>query len=116
MPVVKNDEMPVEEMYPSVSRRGLIGKQMGAQHITMGEITIQPGGEIPLHKHSIEDCILLREGTGEVHIDGEIVKVKAPMSILVPAGIKHKVVNNGAGQIRIIFAFPSIAVDRQLID
>lgn len=116
MPVVKNDEMPEEQMYPSVTRRELIGKNIGAQHITMGEITVQAGGEIPLHKHSIEDCILLREGTGEVHIDGEIVKVKAPMSLIIPAGIKHKVVNSGSGPIRIIYAFPSIAVDRQLID
>jgi quercetin dioxygenase-like cupin family protein len=115
MPVVQNAEVEVEKMYPLVERRELIGKSMGATNITMGEITIQPGGEIPLHTHNVEDCILLREGKGEVHMDEEIVKVKAPMTILVPAGLKHRVLNTGTKPIRIIFAFPSVDVERNLL-
>lgn len=114
--VLKNDELPIEQMYPKVERRMLLGKHMGAENITMGEITIRPGGEIPLHTHSMEDCILLRQGTGEVHIDDVVHKVTAPMTVLVQSGEKHKVVNTGSESIRIIFAFPSTNVDRNLVD
>ena len=116
MPVLKNEDLPLEQMYPLVQRRELIGGKMGAQNITMGEIIIQPGGQIPLHKHSIEDCVLLREGSGEIHINDEVIKVQAPMTVLIPPNIKHRVVNTGDKPIRIIFGFPSINVDRQLLD
>ena len=115
MPVIKNEDLTVEQMYPLVERRVLIGKHIGAENITMGEVTIQPGGEIPLHTHSIEDCILLREGSGEVHIGTEVHKVEAPMTILVKPGERHKVMNTGQRPVRIIFGFPSVNVDRNLV-
>jgi quercetin dioxygenase-like cupin family protein len=115
MSIVFNNQVAVEQMYDKVERRELIGKGMGAKSITMGEITIQPGGIIPLHRHSVDDCVLLRAGEGEIHIDGEVMKLKSPMSILIPAGVKHKVLNTGATPMRIIYAFPSIEVDRQLL-
>jgi len=116
MTAIKNDDIPVEQMYPKVVRKELIGKRIGAKTITMGEITIQPGGEIPMHFHSVEDCVLLRQGSGEVHIDGEVHKVAAPMTILIPSGLKHKVVNTGGEPIRIIYGFPSADVDRHLVE
>ena len=116
MPLIKNADIPLEEMYPLVERKVLIGKHMGAKDITMGEITIKPGGEIPLHTHSIEDCILLREGSGEVHIDGKVHKIEAPATVLITPGTKHRVLNTGDNPIRIIFAFPSVNVDRTLVD
>jgi quercetin dioxygenase-like cupin family protein len=115
MPVVHNGDVPVEQMYPLVERKELIGKKMGAAGITLGEIIIQPGGEIPLHKHNVEDCVLLREGAGEIHIDDELVEVRAPMSILIPTGVRHKVLNTGSEPMRIIFAFPSVQVKRHLL-
>lgn len=115
MPVVRNKEVAVEKMYPLVERREYIGESMGAAGISMGEITIQPGGEIPLHRHSVEDCILLRQGAGEIHMDGEVVPVEAPMSILIPPGVPHKVMNTGSEPIRIIFGFPAVNPDRELL-
>ncbi len=116
MTVIKNAEISVEQMYPKVERKELIGKKMGAKGVTIGEITIQPGGEIPKHFHGVEDCVLLRQGSGEIHVDGQVNKVEAPMSILIPPGAKHKVVNTGTEPIRIIYVFPSVEVDRQLVD
>jgi quercetin dioxygenase-like cupin family protein len=115
MPVVNNRDVPVEQMYPLVERKELIGKKMGAANMTMGEITIQPGGEIPLHKHNVEDCVLVRKGTGEIYVDDELIKVSSSMSVLIPAGIKHKVVNTGSDALHIIFAFPSVEVERNLL-
>jgi len=114
MPIVKNERVKVEQMYPLVERKELIGRKMGAAAITMGEITIYPGGEIPLHSHKVEDAVLLREGRGEIHMDGEVFKVEAPMSILIPAGVKHRVINTGSEPIKIIFGFPAIEVERIL--
>ncbi len=114
MPVVKNDNVEVEQMYPLVERKELIGRRIGAAAITMGEITIYPGGEIPLHSHKVEDVVLLREGQGEILMDGEVIRIEAPMSILIPAGVKHCVRNTGSEPIKIIFGFPAIEVERIL--
>jgi len=112
MAVIRNDRVEVEQMYPMVERKELIGRKMGAAAITMGEITIYPGGEIPLHSHKVEDVVLLREGRGEIHMEEEVVKVEAPMSILIPAGIKHTVINTGSEPMKIIYGFPAIDVER----
>ena len=112
MAVIRNDCVAVEQMYPMVERKELIGRKIGAAAITMGEITIYSGGEIPLHSHKVEDVVLLREGRGEIHLEEEVVKVEAPMSILIPAGIKHRVINTGSEPIKIIFGFPAIDVER----
>ena len=114
MPLIQNKDIQKEQMYPLVERKELIGKKTGSAAITMGEITILSGGEIPLHSHKVEDVVLLREGRGEIHMDGEIFQVEAPMSILIPAGVKHRVVNTGAEPIRIIFGFPAVEVERKL--
>lgn len=116
MAVLKNTEISTEQMYPKVERQELICKAMGAKGISMGEITIQPGGEIPMHFHSVEDCVLLRQGSGEIHIDGQVNQVQAPMTILIAPGTKHKVVNSGTEPIRIIYGFPGVDVDRHLVD
>jgi quercetin dioxygenase-like cupin family protein len=115
MPVVYNNQVPAQSMYPKVERKELIGRTMGAASISIGEITIYPGGEIPLHRHKVEDCVLLREGKGEIHMNDEIVKVAAPMSILIPAGVRHRVLNTGTEPIKIIYAFPAIEVERELL-
>ncbi|MCB2190477.1 MAG: cupin domain-containing protein [Deltaproteobacteria bacterium] len=115
MSILKNAELPVEQMYPKVQRKELIGKNMGATGLSMGEITIEPGGEIPLHYHSMEDCILLRQGSGEVHIEGKVHKVTAPMTLLIEPNLQHKVVNTGNEDIRIIYGFPGVDVDRHLV-
>ncbi len=116
MTILKNEELSSEQMYPKVQRKELIGKGMGATGLTMGEITVQPGGEIPLHFHSVEDCILIRQGSGEVHIEGEVHQVQAPMTILVKPKLQHKVINTGDEPIRIIYGFPGVDVDRHLVD
>jgi quercetin dioxygenase-like cupin family protein len=114
MPFIQNKDIPVEQMYPLVERKELIGRKTGAAAITMGEITIHPGGEIPLHSHKVEDVVFLREGQGEIYMNGETFAIAAPMSILIPAGVKHRVTNTGAGPIRIIYGFPAIEVERKL--
>jgi quercetin dioxygenase-like cupin family protein len=114
MPFIRNKDVQTEQMYPLVERKELIGRKTGAAAITMGEITIHPGGEIPLHSHKVEDVVFLREGQGEIYLDGEPFKIAAPMSILIPAGVKHKVINTGSEPIQIIYGFPAIEVERKL--
>lgn len=115
MKVVYNQELSFEKMYDLVERREYIGAGMGASSTTMGEIIIHPGGVIPLHRHSVEDCVLLREGKGEFLIDGERRHLEAPVSILISPGEKHQITNTGTEPMRIIFAFPATNPDRELL-
>ena len=114
MAIVKNENIPVEMMYPLVERRELIGKRIGARNITVGEVKVLPGGEIPMHMHKVEDCIILRDGKGKMTIDGVIYDIKAPCSVLIPARVKHGLKNTGKRPMVIFFAFPTINLDREL--
>ncbi len=64
------------------------------QHTQLVVMLIEPGGEIGEEVHEIVDQFLrIEEGQGKVVMDGEEKQVGDGDAIVVPAGIKHNVVN-----------------------
>jgi mannose-6-phosphate isomerase-like protein (cupin superfamily) len=65
-------------------------------------MAMQPGEEIGEETHKDRDQFFrIEEGQGEIWIDGVANKVKADDGIVVPAGAKHNVVNNGSGPLKL---------------
>lgn len=65
-------------------------------------MTMQPGEEIGEEIHEDRDQFFRIEvGQGEIRIDGVANKVKADDGIIVPAGAKHNVINNGSGPLKL---------------
>ena len=59
-------------------------------------MTLQPGDEIGAEVHEDRDQFFrIESGSGEVLIDGKRNPVKDDDAIIVPAGAKHNVINNG---------------------
>jgi mannose-6-phosphate isomerase-like protein (cupin superfamily) len=59
-------------------------------------MTIPPGEEIGEEVHEDRDQFFrIEEGSGEVLIDGQTHKVEDDHGIIVPAGARHNVRNNG---------------------
>ena len=65
-------------------------------------MTMKTGEEIGEETHEDRDQFFrIEEGEGEIWIDGVAKKVKADDGIIVPAGAKHNVVNNGSGPLKL---------------
>lgn len=59
-------------------------------------MTLKPGEEIGAEVHEDHDQFFrVEEGSGEVIIDGQRRSIKDDDAIIVPAGARHNVVNNG---------------------
>ncbi len=59
-------------------------------------MTIEPGEDIGEEVHETHDQFFrIEAGTGEIIIDGVASKVKDDDVMIVPAGAKHNLINNG---------------------
>ena len=66
------------------------------QNMQLVLMSIKPGSEIGEEVHDDRDQFFrVEQGTGEVWIDGKKTRIKDDDAIIVPAGARHNVVNNG---------------------
>ena len=72
---------------------------------------IAPGDQIPLHKHSIEEVMMIDEGTIKVRLGTQEQEVQAGSVIFIPAHELHGFQNTGESMARITAVFPSRFVD-----
>jgi len=79
----------------------------GAQQ-TVGLATILPGKSNPLHFHpNCEEILHVLSGQGTHSIEGRTVSLKAGMTIRIPAGAKHNLVNTGTEPLKTLVSFSS---------
>lgn len=62
---------------------------------TAVEITLEPGGGMPAHRHArYEEAFYVMEGTATALVDGDAYEASAGTLLLVPWGIHHRVRNH----------------------
>ncbi len=66
----------------------LIGDDV-APNFAMRRFIIEPGGEMPFHKNSVEHEQLVINGKAEVKIGDEILEVKKDDIVYIQAGVPH---------------------------
>ncbi len=62
----------------------------------------------PRHPHShrgMEEVIYVQKGTGKAWVNGEVAKIRAGDTLLVPSGIRHMMINTGRAPLRLLCAF-----------
>jgi mannose-6-phosphate isomerase-like protein (cupin superfamily) len=65
-------------------------------------MTLPPGCDIGSEVHEDRDQFFrIEEGSGEIHIDGKVNPVEDDFAVIVPAGARHNVVNNGDKPLRL---------------
>lgn len=65
-------------------------------------MTLQPGEEIGLERHETHDqFIRVEEGQGHALLDGERHALEDGVSVVVPAGTEHNVINSGSKPLRL---------------
>jgi len=81
---------------------------------TVGFAMILPGKRNPVHFHpNCEEVLYVLSGQGSQSYDGRTILMKPGMTILIPAKVKHFMVNTGTEPLRALISFSS--GDRQTV-
>jgi mannose-6-phosphate isomerase-like protein (cupin superfamily) len=76
------------------------------EHLQLVLMSLEPGEEIGEEVHSGgEQFFCVEEGEGEVWIDGNRSKIEDDKAILVPAGVRHNIVNTGSKPLRLYILY-----------
>ncbi len=70
--------------------------------------TAEPGTGAPLHTHTIDELIVILEGTLEVSMDGETRTVGANHTVVIPPGAEHSFRVTGEGTAHLLVFFPAL--------
>ncbi len=84
--------------------RYLVHRDIGCKQITQFAGWIAPS-KAPFHHHTYEEAILILEGRGIVHTDGEACEFGPGSSIYFPIGVSHCVGNPATSSIKLLGAF-----------
>ena len=112
-PIIRSiDEI---EPQPVANSRGasiqvLLGPDDGLPNFYTRRFTLDPGGEIPLHRHDrIEHEQVVTEGSLTLVLDGTEHVLKSGNCIYIPAGVAHAYRNPGQSPARFFCMVPAIA-------
>ena len=72
-----------------------------AKHSQLVLMTIQPGDEIGLETHELDQFIRIEAGKATVTLDGVEHSVEDDWAVVIPAGAEHNVVNTGDVPLRL---------------
>ncbi len=94
----------------------LAGAHCGSSTVSTGITIFPPGGAIKLHVHNTDESVTLLEGQGECEVDGKRTRVEPFDTTYVPAGVEHRFINVGSGEMKILWVYPSVEVTRTFVE
>ena len=117
MPIIRASEFKDGEAFPGVERGRLVNSDIGASHLDMGELLIQPGKAVPMHIHEThEEAMYILDGPFEYVLGDETGVINTGDAMLAPAGVKHFLKNPTQQPKRLLFIFPTTKINRVLVD
>ena len=66
-----------------------------SRHSQLVVMNIEPGDEIGEEVHTLDQFIRFEEGEGTAILGDETYAVRADHALMIPAGLKHNVINSG---------------------
>jgi len=90
----------------------LVGEETGSERLLTGYTIVPPGGKIPFHTHSSEECIVVLEGDAAVDVDGRRTRLRPLDATYVSGGVEHRFVNLGQTDVRILWIYSDIHITR----
>lgn len=101
---VASQKLPSRFFRELVSHRVLKSKGIALRVVDV--LPLKNAG--PRHPHShpgMEEVIYVEKGSGKAWVNGETVKVGRGDTILIPAGVRHMMVNTGRRPLQLFCAF-----------
>ncbi len=75
--------------------QGLATPSKGSKQFEVWQSEIAPGSNTPLHKHETDEVFVFLQGEAKIVVGDKELYVKAPATVIAPAGKKHQVFNTG---------------------
>ncbi len=105
MPIIDHRTVPEIQMRPGIKGQFLANKELGSNEISLLTNVVDVGGQAPLHKHTVEETMLVLEGTVWVQVGGDRYTVGPHNTVIIPAETPHAWGNEGPGIARLLWAF-----------
>ncbi|NPV70188.1 MAG: cupin domain-containing protein [Firmicutes bacterium] len=115
--VREQDVQGVSRIPPRVSKLLISEMSVGAKNVSMGVNVTAVGSMIPEHVHQAEEeAMFIISGQGKLVIeDGkEEYEVKAGTAIFAPPGLKHKIINTGNEELKLVWAYSPPLPDHRI--
>ena len=119
MRVTSRSDKALGEVVPGVRRAIYFDAPEGATQLSFGAAELDPGTEIPVHRHRVgdryvEEGFYVLEGAGEVRVDGEARPLAAgSFCIMSPAEGFHSIRNTGSTPLRFVMCFAGTGVQME---
>jgi quercetin dioxygenase-like cupin family protein len=92
-------------------RLGLaISTANGAVTTIVAGLDLAPGKRSGRHTHSVEEVVLVLEGSATMTVNDEQVRLSPGEMVLVPALAYHELANAGSDELRTVAFFPNAAL------
>lgn len=72
-----------------------------SKHSQLVLMNLQPGDEIGVETHELDQFIRIEEGSAQVILDGDTHDISDDFAVVIPAGTQHNVVNTGDGPLKL---------------
>ena len=95
---------------PGIEHLTLAGSEQGLSRLSVWRQTMAPGCATPPHRHDCEEVVLVIEGSGEVHIDGNVLSFGPDSTLLLPPDVPHQIFNTGTVPLKTVAAFSATPV------
>jgi quercetin dioxygenase-like cupin family protein len=100
--VISKEELP----YGTIAHR-FEGYRYGEVNVSFFLVDSPPGSGAVLHTHPYEEIFVTLEGEATFTVGDDTIEVSAGQIVVAPAGVPHKFVNSGNGQLRQVDIHPS---------
>lgn len=88
----------------------------GTTPFVAGITEFQPGAVVGFHSHNCAESVLVLEGRARFEAGDVVHELAADDLTFVPAGVAHRLRNNGSGVMRLFFVYGAAAPTRTMID
>ncbi len=116
MTLIHHRDQKDDGSYPGVKRLVIVDGEHGAKSLMMVVLSVEPGAVIPTHTHPVEEAMTIVDGEAEVVDGNERRHVKSEQTLHCLAGVRHGFRNTGDKPLKLVCAFPTAKVTRDLVD
>ena len=106
MPIVRIAEQAAGSWRPGQVVREVVGEAQGSRSVSMQHFEVEPGAVTPLHRHDVDEAILVLSGELRVRVEDEWSVAEAGDVCVFPAETPHGFAGAGDGISEIMVVFP----------
>jgi mannose-6-phosphate isomerase-like protein (cupin superfamily) len=117
--VTNRADKPLGDLVPGVRRAMYFDAAEGSAQLTFGAAEIDPGKEIPVHRHKVgdryvEEGFFVLEGEGEVRVGDQTTPIRAgSFCVMSPAESFHSIRNTGDKTLKFVMCFAGTGVQME---